>query len=262
MRYLVVIAAVVLAACSHNPIAPTAVPEGLVATASSGANQGRVASLGLALSCDHTAPSLAPVGVHGTLAEFHWTAVQPRLVFDIVRVNGLTTLVTADEDGHMEWRGPEGHYLARAHGAVCGRFGAWSNTVEFYLGGDDSGEGSPVVLPVVDPPLAPLPSPVSTQTVFTQGNGAVLPLAIPAGTYRLTVRTFDAGHRAGYQTEQTAETLDVIVNGVVIGRTTDIPEDATSVESVFTVTGPATTVTLRHTGGVNSVHGAWVGVSR
>jgi hypothetical protein len=88
-------------------------------------------------------------------------------------------------------------------------------------------------------------------------------VSIPAGTYRVDVETFDPAHRPGFQAYQTSERLTLSVRGAdgtteTIGTTRDIPDDATSMLSSFTVTLRATSDVLLAGASSDSVHGACV----
>lgn len=234
---LLIIVVLMLGACGHSPSAPT-----VQAVAANG----------------------APVAICfvPTIKTVDVDMSAPKLIIDVA---GSVVVEVERFDNSNRWVPWQGspvtqvgpvsldvwfnqHYRVRARLANCAE---WSDWVVKTVGPAN------LCAACANPPAPPFSTMVCTDTVFTGNVVAYLPVAVPAGNYRVDVETKDAAHAPGYQPDQTQEV--VTVRG--IGTTEDIPEAATSHVTAFTVILPTLTEVVIE-GGRDSVHGVCVSFRR
>ena len=187
----------------------------------------------------------------------------------------------------------QGPYRARVRAVTACGTSDWSAEDVFLLNRSGRAvETSPAPVPPAPPhsPSSPPPPPAPASgaatpvvscgslsgtyaidlrgTTFRGSASTSRAVAIPAGTYRVAVEAYDAGHRAGHQQGQTQETLvlsALYADGSTeqLGITQDIPDAATAVVSSFTVTVRTVSQVRLGSAGGDSVHGAcvvWTGL--
>ena len=245
----------------------------------------------LETSCRAEVPAEFFVEPRNGNAYLSWAAVPQADEYE-VEISLLGTDVPAAEHRlagtRWEWDAQglgQGPYRAKVRAITACGTSDWSAEDVFVL--NRSGrtvETSPAPVPPA-PPQSPTPPPAAASgaatpvascgslsgtyaidlrgTTFRSSSSASRAVAIPAGTYRVAVETYDAAHRAGYQPGQTQETLvlsALYADGSTeqLGITQDIPDAATAVVSTFTVTVRTVSQVRLGSAGGHSVHGACV----
>ncbi len=249
--------------------------------------------LPLELACVSDAPGDFGVEPRNGNAYLSWTAVAGANVYEVEIYEVSSGSLVA---GHVlagtqwEWGAPglgQGPYRARVRAlAECGS-GRWSADDVFILNRSGAAGVPPPSFPpppVPGPEAPPTPAPPSTpvaacgslsgayaadfrDVTFRSSVGAMRAITVPAGVYRIDVETYDAGHAAGRQPQQTHETVSVSVRTMggrveQIGTTQDIPEAAAAIVSSFSVSLEGVSEVHLKSAGGDSVHGACVAWSR
>jgi hypothetical protein len=274
LRSLVVICALVVSACGQTVVTPAAV---------TGAPSD---PLTLEAACNIDTPGAFAVEPRNGNGYLSWSAVASAHAYevDIQQVDsGAPVAAHLLVETQWEWAAQglgQGPYRARVRAvAGCGK-GAWSAEDVFILNRSGiAADALPEPAPPAPAPPGATPAPAppvpsvpllscgtvhghyvanALGTVFIRGMAPlVMPLALPAGAYRVDIETNDAGHRAGWQAGQTEEV--VTVRGM--GTTLDIAEAARRQVTTFTVTLPLLSEVVIEAG-PHSVHGVCVAFVR
>ena len=243
------------------------------------------AAVTLEEACTTAIPGEFVVEPRNGNAYLSWAAAGSAHAYEVeIRQVGSEAVVVSHVLAATRWEWDaqalgQGPYRARVRAiAGCG-MSSWSVEDVFILNRSGQASGTPPAAPssvpqtpvsqppVVPPPVAPPPAPL-LDCGTVRGHYVVdllgktfqvgvppehVPLALPAGRYRVHIETNDPGHREGWQTGQTQEV--VTVWGV--GTTQDIPEAATRQVTSFTVTLPRLAEIVVDSG-PDSVHGVCV----
>jgi hypothetical protein len=245
--------------------------------------------------CEIAAPTEFAVEPRNANAYISWAGIEAALLYEVEIYDVRSEELVASHalpGTRWEWGAHgqgQGPYRARARAVTSCGVSDWSAEDVFILNRFGHSAGTPEPPAAVAAPILPTPEasapPAATVAIapapaacgslsgvyavnyrgvtFKPGMTATRAVAIPAGNYLVEVETYDAQHRAGYQSDQTEETLNVSVRlaeggGSQIGATADIPEAATTARASFHVSvGRVTHVTLA-SAGRHSVHGACV----
>lgn len=268
LRCLAAACAVAVSACGQTAVSPAAL---------TGAPS---AAVTLEDACITATPGEFVVEPRNGNAYLSWAAVASAQAYEVEIhqvASGTVAVSHILADTRWEWDAQElgqGPYRARVRAiAGCG-MGAWSVEDVFILNRSGQAPSTPPAAPssvpeppVSPPPVAPPPAPLSVcgtvrghyvvnllGKTFQRGVPPMhVPLALPAGTYRVHVETNDPRHRDGWQAGQTQEV--VTVWGV--GTTQDIPEAAKRQVTSFTAMLPRLAEIVVESG-PDSVHGVCV----